>query len=181
LSRWLLSRGAEGRQAADGSLSAKLDSLDQGAKDLPISMVRQSGLKVALELGMLDAAYDGTLKADGSEVTGEWKQRGAALPLTFRRVDKVEAAAPRPQEPKKPYPYDEDEVVYENKAGAAKLAGTLTQPPGRGPFLVLADHLTRKGIAVLRVDDWGVGGSTGELKNATTEISLATCWPAWSF
>ena len=99
-------------KAADGSLSAKFDSLDQGAKDLPISMVRQSGLKVALELGMLDAAYDGTLKADGSEMTGEWKQRGAALPLTFRRVDKVEAAAPRPQEPKKPY-----------KAGGACLEG----------------------------------------------------------
>ena len=33
-----------------------------------------------------------------------------------------------------PYPYVEDEVVYENKAGAAKLAGTLTQPPGEGLF-----------------------------------------------
>jgi len=59
-------------KAADGSLSAKLDSLDQGAKDLPVSMVRQSGLNVALELKMLDdASYDGTLKADGSEMAGE--------------------------------------------------------------------------------------------------------------
>jgi pimeloyl-ACP methyl ester carboxylesterase len=85
------------------------------------------------------------------------------------------------------------EVTYENKPGGAKLAGTLTLPPGFGPFpavllitgsgqqdrdeaimghrpfLVLADHLTRKGIAVLRVDDRGIGGSTGEVKTATTE------------
>ena len=126
-----------------------------------------------------------------------WQGRGsraaASVPLTFRRVDKVEVAAPRPQEPKKPYPYTEEEVVYENKAGGSKLAGTLTLPPGKGPFpavllitgsgqqdrdeallghrpfLVLADHLTRKGIAVLRVDDRGVGGSTGDVKNATSE------------
>jgi pimeloyl-ACP methyl ester carboxylesterase len=40
---------------------------------------------------------------------------------------------------------------------------------GHRPFLVLADYLTRKGIAVLRVDDRGMGGSTGEVMTATTE------------
>ncbi len=40
---------------------------------------------------------------------------------------------------------------------------------GHKPFLVLADYLTRRGIAVLRVDDRGVGGSTGDLSNSTTE------------
>jgi pimeloyl-ACP methyl ester carboxylesterase len=126
-------------------------------------------------------------------MTGTWKQGNGSLPLTFRRVDKVVLAAPRPQEPKKPYPYAEEEVTYENKAGASKLAGTLTTPAGKGPFtavllitgsgqqdrdesllghrpfLVLADHLTRKGIAVVRVDDRGMGGSTGDVKNATSE------------
>jgi len=99
----------------------------------------------------------------------------------------------RPQEPKKPYPYDEEEVGYENKRDGVKLAGTLTFPRGKGPFpavilitgsgpqdrnesllghkpfLVLADYLTRQGIAVLRVDDRGVGGSTGSVPNSTTE------------
>jgi pimeloyl-ACP methyl ester carboxylesterase len=99
----------------------------------------------------------------------------------------------RPQEPKKPYPYDEEEVGYENKRVGVRLAGTLTIPRGQGPFpavllitgsgpqdrnesvaghkpfLVLADHLTRQGIAVLRVDDRGVGGSTGSVPNSTTE------------
>jgi len=99
----------------------------------------------------------------------------------------------RSHEPKKPYPYDEEDVSYENKAGGAKLAGTLTLPRGSGPvpvvllitgsgpqdrnetvmghrpFLVLADYLTRKGIAVLRVDDRGVGRSAGDVATATTE------------
>jgi pimeloyl-ACP methyl ester carboxylesterase len=103
------------------------------------------------------------------------------------------AALNRPQEPKKPYPYDEEEVAYENKRDGVKLAGTLTFPRGKGPFpavllitgsgpqdrnesllghkpfLVLADYLTRQGIAVLRVDDRGVGGSTGSTPNSTTE------------
>ncbi len=122
-------------KAADGSLSATFASLDQGARDLPVSLVRQSGLNVALELKMLDASYDGTLKADGSEMAGEWNQRGAALPLTFRRVDKVEAAAARPQEPRKP---------YENKAGGSKLAGTLPQPPGKGPFPAVSRIVTKR-------------------------------------
>jgi pimeloyl-ACP methyl ester carboxylesterase len=180
-------------KAVNGSLAATLDSLDQGAKNLPVSMIRQSGRTVAFELKAIGGAFDGALTADGSELVGEWKQSGAVLPLTFNRADKLPAAPTRPQEPRKPYPYTEEEVVYENKPGAARLAGTLTMPPGNGPFpavllitgsgqqdrdeslmghrpfLVLADHLTRKGIAVLRADDRGVGGSTGEVKTATTE------------
>lgn len=72
------------------------------------------------------------------------------------------------------------------------LAGTLTTPAGRGPFPAavlitglsannrnegdppwmalrdIADALTRKGIAVLRVDDRGVGASTGDRASSTT-------------
>jgi pimeloyl-ACP methyl ester carboxylesterase len=98
----------------------------------------------------------------------------------------------RPQEPVKPYPYREEDVLYDNKVSGNQLAGTLTIPSGSGPFpavvlitgsgpqdrdesimghkpfLVLADHLTRKRIAVLRVDDRGVGKSTGTFATATT-------------
>ena len=99
----------------------------------------------------------------------------------------------RPQEPKKPNPYREEEVTFENKEEPGlKLAGTLTFPGSGGPFpavllisgsgaqnrneeimghkpfLVLADHLTRRGIAVLRVDDRGVGGSSDGPPDATS-------------
>jgi pimeloyl-ACP methyl ester carboxylesterase len=48
-------------------------------------------------------------------------------------------------------PQDRDETIF-----------------GHKPFLVLADYLTRRGVAVLRVDDRGVGGSTGNVQDATS-------------
>src|SRR5215468_6053693 len=119
--------------------------------------------------------------------------RGAIGLAAIQDTTAKGAALNRPQEPKKPYPYDEEEVSYENMRDGVKLAGTLTLPRGKGPFpavllitgsgpqdrnesllghkpfLVLADYLTRQGIAVLRVDDRGVGGSTGSTPNSTTE------------
>jgi uncharacterized protein len=100
----------------------------------------------------------------------------------------------RPQEPKPPLPYSSEDVSYSNpNAAGVELAGTLTKPDknspapavllvsgagpqdrdetiaGHKPFLVLSDYLTRRGIAVLRVDDRGVGKSTGNFKDATTK------------
>lgn len=93
---------------------------------------------------------------------------------------------------KKPYPYNEENVVFENKKAGIKLAGTLTFPKSRTkipavilvtgsgqqdrneeigkhkPFWIIADYLTRNGIAVLRVDDRGIGGSTGIFDQSTT-------------
>jgi uncharacterized protein len=103
----------------------------------------------------------------------------------------------KPQEPNRPYPYLDEEVIYENKAAKVTLAGTFTRPKegspfaavllitgsgkqdrdetmmGHKPFLVLADYLTRKGIAVLRVDDRGAGKSSGDFA-ASTSADFAT-------
>lgn len=38
---------------------------------------------------------------------------------------------------------------------------------GHKPFLVIADHLARRGIASLRMDDRGVGGSSGSVTDST--------------
>ena len=86
-------------------------------------------------------------------------------------------------------------MTYTNEPGKTTLAGELTIPEGSGPFpavilisgsgaqdrdetlmghkpfFVLADALSRRGIAVLRVDDRGVGGSTGSTMQATMEDS----------
>jgi hypothetical protein len=102
------------------------------------------------------------------------------------------ASINRPQEPSKPYPYYTEEVTFENIQAQVSLAGTLTLPSEEGnypavilisgsgaqnrdeqisghkPFLIIADHLTKHGIAVLRFDDRGVGKSTGNFKAATT-------------
>jgi uncharacterized protein len=174
-----------------GPLSARLDVPDQGASDLPVESITVEGQIVRFQASNL-GTYEGTLSNDASEIVGELKQGPTTLLITFKRVDKVPTLA-RPQDPQKPYPYVEEEVSYENKADAVKLAGTLTLPRTKGPFpavvlitgsgsqdrnettaghrpfLVLADHLTRLGIAVLRVDDRGVGGSSRGSDIATSE------------
>src|SRR5262245_8153308 len=179
-------------KAADGSLTAKADSPDQGAIDLPVDTISLKDGAVRFEMKRTMASYEGTLNKAASEISGEFKQGGMTVPLTLKR-SATPTALNRPQEPKKPYPYDEEEVGYENKRGGVKMAGTLSLPREKGPFpaallitgsgpqdrnesllghkpfLVLADYLTRQGIAVLRVDDRGVGGSTGSVANSTTE------------
>ena len=176
---------------SDGTLTGTFDSPDQGAKDLPISEINVKESAVKLESKKIGATFEGKLSEDGKELKGTWKQSGGELALTFKRLAKAPSYA-RPQDPKKPYPYIEEEVKLENKAAGVKLAGTLTFPKGKGPFpavvlitgsgpqdrdealmghrpfLVLADHLTRNGIAVLRCDDRGVGGSTGNTSTSTT-------------
>lgn len=169
-----------------------MDSIDQGATGILIDNIDFKDGKVKFELKSIKGVFDGTLKDDGSEITGRWKQGGGDLALTLKRTDKIPVVV-RPQNPKKPYPYDEHEVKYDSKDAKIKLAGTLTVPRGKGPFpavillsgsgpqdrneslaghkpfLVIADQLTRQGIAVLRVDDRGVGGSTGDTFTATLE------------
>jgi dienelactone hydrolase len=110
-----------------------------------------------------------------------------------RPTTNPEAYGPRPQTPKPPFAYDAREVAYDNAKDTTRLTGTLTLPKGAGPFpavllitgsgtqdrdetlfghkpfLVIADQLTKKGVAVLRVDDPGAGGSTGDVQNATVE------------
>ncbi len=180
------------RREEDGSLSATMDSVTQGVKGIPVSSVRQEGRRVVLESKAISGVFEGELNEQGTELSGTWKQAGQALALKLVRIER-EPDLSRPQDPKKPYPYREEEVVFENAKDGTRLAGTLTLPEGNGPFpavvlitgsgaqdrdeslmghrpfLVLADHLTRKGIAVLRYDDRGVGGSTGSVFTATLE------------
>jgi fermentation-respiration switch protein FrsA (DUF1100 family) len=179
----------------DGTLSAVMDSPDQGAKDIATSSVILENDRLTIEVKVAGAVFEGNVKPDWNEIEGQWKQGGTTFPLILKRTEKVEELK-RPQEPKKPYPYHEEEVSYENKKAGIKLAGTLTLPASPGPypavllitgsgpqdrneallghkpFLVLADYLTRRGIAVLRVDDRGVGGSTG-VESESTSLDFA--------
>ncbi len=169
------------------------DSIDQQAMGLGISGIAHDGPQVRFDMKVLNASFQGTLDASGQTITGQWSQLGAnmALVLKLRPKGEVQATLNRPQTPVKPYPYREEEVAYDSTSGV-RLAGTLTLPRGTGPFpavvlvagsgpntrnepilghqlfLVLADHLTRHGIAVLRYDKRGTGASTGSYISATT-------------
>ena len=109
-------------QAAEGKLTAKLDSLDQAANDLPIESISSADGVVRFNAPNLALSYEGKLSADGTEIAGNLKQGPATYPLTFKRTEKVPSLG-RPQDPKKPYPYLEEEVSYENTIDKVKLAG----------------------------------------------------------
>lgn len=179
-------------RGADGALAAKMDSPDQGAIGIAVSSITFSGDELKWDLKMANASYAGKLNAGGTEIAGTFTQ-GAAIPLTFQRMSKEDSKPPvRPQEPKPPFPYKSEEVTFASKAAGVTMAGTLTVPDGKGPhpavilitgsgpqdrdealmghrpFYVLADYLSRRGIAVLRYDDRGVGKSTGVFSRAIT-------------
>lgn len=179
-------------RASDGTLKATCDSLDQSAMGMPVDVITRDNTSLAFTMKAVGAEYAGKLNDAQTVSTGTFKQRGMALPLTMNKTDKAPELA-RPQTPKPPFPYRSEDVSYANAAGKVTLAGTLTLPQGNGPFpavllitgsgaqdrdetifehkpfLVIADDLTRKGVAVLRVDDRGVGGSTGDLESSTSE------------
>lgn len=175
----------------DGKLTATGDSIDQGAKDIPVPEVSFEGRKLTMADTKSKIKFAGTLADDGQSIKGEFEQAGLKIPLELKRVEKV-STLNRPQTPKKPFPYPAEDVTFENKPAGIKLAGTLTLPKGDGPFpavvlisgsgaqdrdetlfghkpfLVIADHFAKNGIAVLRFDDRGVGKSEGKHEGATS-------------
>lgn len=181
-------------QNQEGKLIANLDSPDQGAKGIPIDEATFENGNLRLYIKFVNGTFEGKLQENGT-IDGNWLQSGSSFPIVLSKSGNLPELQ-RPQEPKKPYPYKEEEIVYENKKAGIKIAGTLTLPNsdepfpavllisgsgpqdrnetvfGHHPFLVLADYLTRQGIAVLRKDNRGVGKSTGDFSQATT-LSLA--------
>lgn len=188
----------------DGTLAATFDSPDQGAMGLPFSAAKVTGQAVHLEAASIGGSFDGTLDTAGKTLTGNWKQGGGTLPLTLTKTDHV-PTPDRPQEPHPPFPYAVRDVTFPGGAVGVTLAGTLTLPPGTGPFpavvliagsgrvdrdetgfghkifLLLADTLTRRGIAVLRYDKRGVSKSTGSYALATTADFAADADAAVNF
>ena len=164
-----------------------MDSPDQAAQGIPIQIQRGMAGKITIRVPLLGASYEGMWLA--KQILGTFKQSGLSLPLV---LNPGEDRLNRPQTPVGPFPYATEEVSFAN--GDAHLEGTLVLPEGYSrktpvlifvtgsgqedrdetifehkPFAVIADALGRAGIATLRFDDRGVGGSTGDVANATTE------------
>jgi pimeloyl-ACP methyl ester carboxylesterase len=174
-----------------GALMATMDSPDQGATDIPVSSVDFRSDSLFVKVGSIGGKYVGRM-SDPEMIEGTWFQSGQSWSLNLKKVEK-EVEINRPQTPKKPYPYHEEELSFHNPDADIDLAGTLTIPEGTGPFpaaimisgsgpqdrdetifqhkpfLVIADYLTRSGIAVLRYDDRGTAKSGGSFANATSE------------
>jgi uncharacterized protein len=181
------------QQNPDGALSATIDTLEQKVTDALIDLVAFDDGSLKFEIKAALAKFEGSLIKNESEISGQWTQAGQSFPLAFERGIKSVEAPNRPQEPKLPLPYTEEHISYDNLEAGVTLSGTLTLPTSKGPFpvvlliagsgpidrdetvfghkpfLVLADYLTRQGIAVLRFDKRGCGKSTGSYNKATTQ------------
>jgi dienelactone hydrolase len=177
-------------EAQAGGYTGSMRSIDQNGLPYPMSAVKLTSDSVRVEMDIIRSVYEGKFTTDGNAIEGNWLQYGTTTPLVMERVDKFPEII-RPQTPKRPYPYADEDVAYENAPANVHIEGTLTMPKGEGPFpavvlivgsgplnrdeevafhkpfLVIADHLTRQGIAVLRVDKRGVGKTTGDFEEAT--------------
>jgi len=189
--------------------AGKFDSPKQKAFGIPLSSVTVQGDTLIFTLAEAQIRYQGKW-VQGDSVVGTFTQAGRDFPMNLVRVQ-LGQGAPNPQPvlrsqtPTQPYPYTYKEVKIQNNVDKIQLAGTLTLPKGKGPFpaailisgsgpqnrnsevfdhqpfLVLADFLTRQGIAVLRYDDRGVASSTGDFSKATSADFATDAAAAYDF
>ncbi len=149
---------------------------------------------IKIQFRDFQAYYSGIINRQEMLIEGNWVQQGKSFPLVLYFKTNAEAQSfKRPQEPEAPFPYFVKDIEIHNKKAKIHLHGTLTLPDtigihtlvilisgsgpqdrneelaGHKPFLVIADYLTRNGIAVFRYDDRGVGKSRGDFSSATTE------------
>ena len=177
-------------KAAENGFSATLDVPAQGAFDIPVDEIIFQEGQLQLKMNAMGASYSGTLK--DAAIEGNFTQRGMTFPLNLAKAEKTDEQQARPQDPQPPFDYRIEEVSFTNEKEGNILTGTLTIPKGDGPFpamvlvsgsgqqnrdeelmnhrpfWVIADYCARYGVAVLRYDDRGMGGSTGEVENATS-------------
>ena len=182
-----LAVGFELFERADGSPGGRLVSPEQGVFNLPIDI--GSSADGSFDVTAPAVGIHFHLHPNGDRLEGEAHQGPLAMPLVLTRVEGFGEPS-RPQTPKAPFPYRAEALAVTGRNGVV-LSGTLTRPNGyrpvtaivllhgsgpadrdesvfgHQPFAVLADYLTRHGVAVYRYDKRGVMRSTGDYQSAT--------------
>ena len=175
----------------DGKKTVTMDIIEQSAMGLEMQVKCLTDDSLMVSIPKLMLTFSG--KSTGDKMKGTFVQRLQPLKVEMERGD---VSFNRPQEPIPPFPYQTEEVFFDNPSANVTLAGTLTYPVGykkkkrppvvlmvtgsgaenrdeeifyHKPFLVIADWLARHGIASLRYDDRGFAKSTGSFEGATTQ------------
>ncbi len=184
-------------QKSDTLYKGTMDSPDQNISGIPIDFVSYSNSVLKIVNSTLNIEYNGIHAGD--KILGTFRQSGLSLQLNLSR--RIPEGLRRPQEPALPLPYISEEILFINKDDSIVLSGTLTKPDkpgvhdavilingsgpqnrdseimGHKPFLVLSDMLTKRGIAVLRYDERGVGMSGGDYsKSNTLDLARDVKW-----
>lgn len=171
------------------TFSGTMSVPQQNANGIPLSSVTLSENTLTIKFDPAGLTYSG--KVNNRQIDGTFSQNGMTFPLALTREKPEAKKINRPQEPKAPFPYESEEVTFENSLEKITLAGTFTYPKtknfpvvilisgsgqqdrnaeifGHKPFWVIADYLSRNGVGVLRLDDRGVGKSGGDPSTSTS-------------
>ena len=178
---------------AGGQYFAALDVPAQKVSRMVTEIIVR-GDSVLLWMPAADSRYAAHFDAVKRELNGTWTQAGVKSMVLLRHSPMPMTSGPSGRLAP---PYREEEVVINNPVARLNLSGMLTIPPGTGPFPavvlvsdlgaqdrdgtvgdyrllgILADYLTRRGVAVLRYDDRGVGKSGGNTATATTAMLVS--------
>ena len=176
--------------APDGQSNGTLDIPEQGVQKLPFKIAILTKDSLCIQLMMPEASFAGKFLSD-SVINGNWRQGVSIIPLTFKKGSSYQAAG-RPQTPLPPFGYTSEDVEFDNADKTVHFGATFSFPKGGNikatailisgsglqdrdetilnhkPFAVIADHLTKNGYAVLRIDDRGTGKTKGPVENSTT-------------
>lgn len=177
------------KQDENKKFTATMDLPDNGVKGIESQDVIVNNDSLIINIKEFQGSYSGKI-INQTTITGYWKQ-GITTALELKKVEKVHVIH-KPQTPLPPFSYKSEEVIYSNNNSSIQYGATITMPNGKGPFpavilitgsgqqnrdeeiaghkpfAVIADYLTKEGFAVLRVDDRGVGKTTGVVITATT-------------
>ncbi|MGP8175325.1 MAG: alpha/beta hydrolase family esterase [Terracidiphilus sp.] len=151
------------QQDPAGSLTATLDSIDQGAKDLSCAHIVLSGRQLSFEVPVVRGSYKGEASIDGKTIAGTWNQ-GSPLPLNFTRQATVSPPA-REMATKNTFEF----------AGKSRTFYTFV-PVVEGPLpLVLLLHGSGRNGQVM-IDAWAVLASKEHFIVAAPDAYDSSAW-----
>jgi hypothetical protein len=161
----------------DGSLTATLDSVDQGANGIPINAVTLKEAKLNLDIQAVKGTYDGTVNKDASEIDGTWSQ-GQPMELNFKRAQAATATVSKPAAPSDidgtwqgslDTPQGKLRIIFKIVNMDTGLTATM-QSPDQAPNWMPTTSVTRSG-AKLTIEMKPLGASfEGEINAAKDTI-----------
>jgi alpha-beta hydrolase superfamily lysophospholipase len=163
--------------------TSKMDVPMQMAKNIEVDETLIKKKNITFNIRILGANFKGKL-IDTNHIEGVFYQNKTSFELNLTKTH-IESELDRPQTPKAPFKYGIESAVFSNREGDILFSGSLTYPKtldatkhpvvilfsgsgaqtrdgnifGHQTYWVIADHLTKAGYAVLRVDDRGAGNT----------------------
>lgn len=160
-------------------------------KDIKVG-TQISGDSLSFKSEMYGFSFKGKFNSEKTGIAGVFNYYSIANGAIVLKKEKEIQPLFFSQHPKKPFPYEVKDFTFMGKNTKLTYGATLTIPKGKKKyplailisgtgqhdrnytyigrefFTVLADYLAKKGIASLRVDDRGIGKTTGDFQIATT-------------